>query len=211
MQASGCWHVRKSLPWYEIFGSITILLTELVGRDVRTDEEVAIKLEHYSVIPSLLFQEADIYDSLKGRPGVPLVFWRGNHGDFQIMVFELLGPNLEDLLRYCGGRFSLKTTLMLMDQSLRRVECLHTSGHLHRDIKPENFLLGTSKRGNVVYMTDLGLATYRPPGDDQPGQCNRAPATRPSLIGTCRYASIHAHLGVGEYGVLLLVRTLADM
>ena len=92
-----------------------ILLTELVGRDVRTDEEVAIKLEHYSVIPSLLFQEADIYDSLKGRPGVPLVFWRGNHSDFQIMVFELLGPNLKDILRYCGGRFSLKTTLMLMD------------------------------------------------------------------------------------------------
>lgn len=31
------------------------------------------------------------------------------------MVFELLGSNLEDLLRYYGNRFSLKTILMLMD------------------------------------------------------------------------------------------------
>ena len=141
------------------------------------------KLEHYRVVPSLLSEEVEIYGTLKGRSGVPLVFWHGHHCDYQIMVFELLGPNLEDLLQYCGGCFSLKTSLMLMDQLLRRVECLHTSGHLHRDIKPENFLMGTGKRGNVVYVTDLGLAAYWPTGEDQPEQSDRAPARGPSLIG----------------------------
>ncbi len=33
-------------------------------------------------------------------------------------------------------------------------------------------------------VTDWGLATYRPPGDDQPGQCNQTLAPRPSLIGS---------------------------
>jgi serine/threonine protein kinase len=110
------------------------------GRDVPTGDVVAIKLEHRSIAPSLLRQEIEIYEELIGQPGIPRVFWHGYHCDFQAMVFELLGPNLEDLFRYCDNKFSLKTTLMLMDQLLHRVESLHAAGYLHRDIKPENFL-----------------------------------------------------------------------
>ena len=159
---------------------------------------MAIKLEHHSTDLSLLNQEADIYNSLRGRPGIPQVFWCGHHSDFRIMVFELLGPNLEDLLRYCGGRFSMKTTLMLVDQLLRRIECLHTTDYRHRDIKPENFLLGMGKRGNVVYMTDLGLADYRPAWHDSSRNRNPSQTPRLSLVGTCRYASINGHLAVGK-------------
>ncbi len=116
---------------------------------------VAIKLEHHSIAPSLLRQEMDIYEELIGQPGIPRVFWHGYHCDFEALVFELLGPNLEDLLRYCDNKFTLKTTLMLMDQILHRIVSLHKVGYLHRDIKPENFPLSTGKQGNIVYMTDL--------------------------------------------------------
>jgi serine/threonine protein kinase len=124
------------------------------------------------------------------------------------MVFELLGPSLEDLFRYCGNRFSMKTTLMLMDQLLRRVESLHATGHHHRDIKPENFLLGTGKRGNVVYMTDLGLASYRQTTDKRAVLHEAAKAPRPSLIGTCRYASINGHTDVGKFRDSVLLHRL---
>ena len=35
------------------------------------------------------------------------------------MAMELLGPNVEDLLNYCGRKLSLKTVIMLGDQMVR--------------------------------------------------------------------------------------------
>jgi len=165
------------------------------GCDVTTDEEVALKLEHHTVHPSLLEQEVDIYTSLAGQVGFPQVCWHGVKDDFNVMVFELLGPNLEDLFQYCGRRFSLKTSLLVMDQLLARFETLHNRHYLHRDVKPENFLLGTGRHGNTIYMTDLGLAVERRGERDVP---NNSSTVSPQLVGTCRYASINGHLGGGE-------------
>ena len=97
------------------------------------------------------------------------------------------------------NRLSLKTTLVLADQLLRRLGTLHSNQYLHRDIKPENFLLGTGERGNIVYMTDLGLAIYGQPDYWAPGSTpiRDVTARHPQLLGTCRYASIQGHLGIG--------------
>lgn len=32
------------------------------------------------------------------------------------MIMDLLGPNLQDLMMLCGGKFSLKTSLLLTIQ-----------------------------------------------------------------------------------------------
>lgn len=32
------------------------------------------------------------------------------------MIMDLLGPNLQDLMMLCGGKFSLKTSLLLIIQ-----------------------------------------------------------------------------------------------
>jgi serine/threonine protein kinase len=76
---------------------------------------------------------------------------------------------------------------MLADQLIRRLQYIHSKGFIHRDVKPENILMGRGIQGNVVYITDIGLA------EDFTDE-----ATRQPVLGTPRYASINAHRGVGE-------------
>ncbi|RMZ85006.1 hypothetical protein DV738_g294, partial [Chaetothyriales sp. CBS 135597] len=165
-----------------------------LGRDVSNNQEVAIKLEHCSAGFPHLSQEIGIYEDLHGRPGIPQVLWHGSNCEYEVMVLELLGPNLEDLFQYCDRRFSLKTTLMLMDQLLHRIETIHRAGYLHRDIKPENCLMGTGRQGNTVFVTDLGLATDVP--DSFPSDRPRTAPPRLSLVGTSYFASTNGHLAV---------------
>ena len=47
--------------------------------------------------------------------------WYGENGDFRFVITELLGNTLEDYLEICGGKFSLKTTLMIADKILTTI------------------------------------------------------------------------------------------
>src|SRR5436190_3584537 len=92
--------------------------------------------------PSYLENEIEIYEELTGEPGIPLVYWNGYECDYRVMVFQLLGPNLENLFNYCGRKFSLKTVLILADQLILRFRYIHSKGFIRRDIKPDNLLMG---------------------------------------------------------------------
>ena len=68
----------------------------------------------------------------------------------------LLGPNLDQLQKLCGGTLTLKTTLLISLQILDRIELLHQHGFLHNDIKPDNFLMGLNNDSPFVFMIDFG-------------------------------------------------------
>jgi len=61
------------------------------------------------------------------------------------MVMEMLGPCLEDLFKYCKRKFTIKTTCMLAEAMINRMESMHACHYIHRDIKPDNFLIGAGK------------------------------------------------------------------
>lgn len=106
---------------------------------------------------------------------------------------DQLGGSLEELFRKCGRKFSLKTTLMLADQMIQRVEYIHSRLYLHRDIKPDNFLMGLGKRQHYVYTVDFGLTKrYR----DQKTGMHIQYKDGKSLTGTARYASLNTHIGI---------------
>eukprot|EP01017_Pseudomicrothorax_dubius_P050369 TRINITY_DN952_c0_g1_i2.p1 TRINITY_DN952_c0_g1~~TRINITY_DN952_c0_g1_i2.p1 ORF type:complete len:384 (-),score=91.81 TRINITY_DN952_c0_g1_i2:78-1229(-) len=169
------------------------------GINIGTNEEVAIKLEPVNTKHPQLLYEAKLYQYLHQdvtviAKGIPKVYYYSTEGDYNIMVMDLLGPSLEDLFNTCNRRLSLKSTLMLADQMINRVEYIHTRQFLHRDIKPDNFLIGINKNAYKVYVVDFGLAKryIGKDGKHIPYRENK------NLTGTARYASINTHLGIEQ-------------
>ena len=165
------------------------------GTNIETNEEVGIKLESINTKFPQLLNESKVYEILQQGTGISNIKWFGREGDYNVLVLDLLGPNLEELFRICDRKFSLKTVLMLADQMITRVEYMHSRGFLHRDVKPQNFLMGVGEQLNCVYIIDFGLAKiYDNPSTDQHISYTKNNA----LIGTLRYASINNHLGIEQ-------------
>lgn len=163
--------------------------------NVKTQQEVAIKIEELKSKSPQLQYEARLYQNILGdRPdlveGIPRIYYFASQKNHNLLVMDLLGPSLEDLFTACGRKFSLKTVLMLADQMITRIEFVHSRGYIHRDIKPDNFLIGTGKKKHMVYIIDFGLSKrYVRDGkhiDFIEGK---------KLTGTARYASINTHVG----------------
>jgi len=170
-----------------------------LGTNVTSGEEVAMKLESTKSKHPQLVYEAKLYKILQGAVGIPYIRWYGvetfPQGSYNVLVMDLLGYSLEDLFNRCGRRFSLKTVLMIADQTLLRIEYIHSKSFIHRDIKPDNFLMGLGRRSNIVYIIDFGLAKrYRDPKT----HVHIMYRENKHLTGTPRYASINNHLGIEQ-------------
>jgi serine/threonine protein kinase len=136
--------------------------------------------------------EAKLYQIFSGGTGIPRLFWFGTEAPHNVLVIELLGKSLEDLFVRCHRRLSLKTVLMLADQMISCVQCIHSKGFIHRDIKPDNFVMGLGSASNQVFIIDFGLSKrYR----DQNTHIHIPFVEGKSLTGTARYASVAALRG----------------
>ena len=159
---------------------------------------MALKIESVGVKRSqLLFESKFIIELAKSKEigeeiNLPNVFNIGKEGNCYVMVMDLLGNSLEDLLNLCDRKFSIKTTLLIGLEMLKMIKFIHSRGVLHRDIKPDNFLIGRKQNISKVYMIDFGLAKKFLGKEKE----HIAYKDNKGLTGTARDASINTHLGV---------------
>ncbi|GLA47786.1 hypothetical protein AnigIFM63604_002595 [Aspergillus niger] len=166
---------------------------EATDLESKTKERVALKMER-TKFPDSLTRESVFYEKLqKGKTTgmLKLHFPTDICDDYRVMGIDLLGPSLWDLKHFCGGKFSLKTVLLIVEQALFRLKSLHDRGIIHRDLKPDNFLMGRGRQGNVIYLVDMGLAQERveAPGNPMDYEGHKAL----SFVGTNDYAPRAAH------------------
>ncbi|KAK9100894.1 hypothetical protein Scep_024324 [Stephania cephalantha] len=139
--------------------------------------------------------EWQVYNTLNGCYGLPLVHHKGRQGDYYVLVMDMLGPSLWDIWNSNKQMLTEEMVACIAVEAISILEKLHLRGFVHGDVKPENFLLGQpgTPDEKKLYLVDLGLssrwkevASGRHVDYDQ----------RPDVFrGTVRYASVHAHLG----------------
>ena len=164
------------------------------GINLKTNVDVAIKLELEFLKKPRLFKEAEVYEKLLEDPaiakkGIANIYYTGSFGVFNVLVMDLLGLNLEQLFIECKKKFSLKTVLMLADQILELIELMHKKKYLHRDIKPNNFLVGSGKSFRKIFLIDFGLSKCFIQKNEKHIPYNE----ESNIKGTLQYASIWSH------------------
>jgi len=171
------------------------------AHDKDTNDVVVVKTER-RIGKNYLDREAEVFKKMNGQEGFPKMVWRGKiyykenkkRKGCSSIIMDQLGSSLSDLFYKQQKRFSLKTTLMLADQMIKRLQQLHEAGIIHRDIKPGNFVMGVGNKAHICFLIDYGLANFYRNSDGS----HMAYRTDAPFRGTHRYASVNAHFKVEQ-------------
>lgn len=125
--------------------------------DVRTGDEIAIKLPHPEVEGDLLFyqrfqREREICESLD-HPAVVKAFAKDKRSRYMVMEFApgtMLRQVMNEQKKLPVER-AVKIAVALCDA----LEYIHSEGVVHRDLKPENIMIDGQDR---IKLIDFGIA-----------------------------------------------------
>ena len=98
--------------------------------------------------------------SLLQGHGVPKIHClvRRSDKEYNFLVMEKLGQDLEDKFQQSNRDFSLNKLIMLADQMIEIIEIIHKKGILHNDLKPNNMSMGIdAKNSSQLYIIDFGV------------------------------------------------------
>lgn len=166
------------------------------GISIKSKLEYAIKIEQNDILAPQLQKEYTLLRELRGQHGIPNVYYFKDHGQDKAMVIDLLGQNLEEVMKNTKQKcFSMKTVLMIGDQLLNILHCIHEKEVIHRDLKPENMAIGLRPRHSNIFLIDFGLSCkYINPKTNQHIQYR----DKKPFVGTPMFASTHTHLGIEQ-------------
>ena len=173
------------------------------GKNIITDEPVAIKVEDISAPGNILQHEAYILFYLKNY-GIPEFKSYGVYKRYRMLVQSLLGENTEKIFSFSDNndlynekiirKKIIKDVCMIAIQLIDRLEFIHSKYIIHRDLKPENIMLDL-KTQSIVYLIDFGMAKKYRSGKTKKHVKFSIPYR---LTGTARYCSVNALKGTEQ-------------
>ena len=164
----------------------------------KTKEIYACKLEKSDLEKSQLSNEYRILSLLKNNDYFPKCYKYFNSQIGYALILERLGSNLGVIMsKLPNKKFSMKSALMIINQSLERLKLIHEKNIIHRDMKPENLCIGYKGKEKNIYLIDFGLSKII--NNDKKNQFLLNIKSEKIVIGTVRYISMNAHLGNEQY------------
>ena len=194
---------------YKINDNYTILFNKKIGGGAfgkiytcinnKTKEICACKIEKPDIENPQLNNEYRILSLLKNYDYFPKCYKYCNSQYGYILILERLGSNLGVIMsKLPNKKYSMKSALMIINQSLERLKLIHEKGIIHRDMKPENLCIGYKGKEKNIYLIDFGLSKLI--NNDKKNQCFLLNIKKEKIvIGTVRYISMNAHLGNEQY------------
>jgi serine/threonine-protein kinase len=133
----------------------------LLGRDVRLERDVAIKLIHPDYVASpeahqRFLEEARAMARVRHENVVEIFAFDEYRGSPYFIMEYVPGTHVEAWMeKRHGTPVAIDEAIGIIDQVCRGVSAIHTAGAVHRDLKWTNVLIGPAFR---VCVADLGLA-----------------------------------------------------
>lgn len=159
------------------------------GKNIKSEELVAVKLEHKSNAVKILRTETTILNYLykNGCKFIPLVHWFGVFLESPTLVMTYYEQSLETYIEK-NADISLEQKEKIFQVILNIIESVHEQYVIHRDIKPQNFMM----KGTELFLIDFGMATMYVDSDKV-----HIPEKKDKndLLGTPRFMSINIHNG----------------
>ncbi len=181
------------------------------GWCIETGKAVAIKVENAkSSASAQLETEVSVYTTMRNARVSRKAHWPhlhsyGKDGVKSVLVMDLLGDNLETVLKMSSQRarqpkLSPEFVAYLAIKMISLIETLHQHGFVHRDLKPQNFVLQPNHNlasFPELFVIDFGLARQFITESPE-GQLHVAYDEGLGFQGTLRFASVNTQLGVPQ-------------
>ncbi|KAA6395209.1 MAG: putative Tau-tubulin kinase 1 [Streblomastix strix] len=154
-------------------------------------QQIAVKLEQDTDGETTICVESAILKILANSNHIPRFFSYGQHKNCKFMAYELLGPNLIDLVNYKRPyKFSLHYVLKFGIQAIETLQIVHNKDFIYRNIKPGNFLIGnTQGTFGTFYLVGFELCKKI----NKHHGVVTTPTNKANFRGTMMYSSLNAH------------------
>lgn len=89
-----------------------------------------------------LLQEGKVYQSMQGGIGIPYMHWCGQEEDYNFIVLEEMESTIAKKLADCGGKFSVKSCMMLGMELVTIFQYFHFKYFTYNNLHPRHTMIG---------------------------------------------------------------------